>query len=205
MKFYYQKNTGTYFLSIGGDVYSSKETGSAKKEGTHILKNAVPAPKEIKSNDVPKKVKVKFERKIKTLKKPYVYVAESIIEIQEEVTIEQEGERIILEKGDRIKVLKESNSYRSYEQNFDANKTIAQFGNRGMKVGISSDVKKFNEEVEVKKVIKDLSKSYGDSNEEQGKMVALMKGLAFSDDAEANKFMKALDKWTTEYSKGIEE
>jgi len=55
-------------------------------------------------------------------------------------------------------------------------------------------------EVDVKKVIKDLAKSYGDSNEDQGKMVNLMKGLAFSDDAEANKFMKALDKWTTEYA-----
>lgn len=55
-------------------------------------------------------------------------------------------------------------------------------------------------EVDVEKVIKDLAKSYGDSNEDQGKMVNLMKGLAFSDDAEANKFMKALDKWTTEYA-----
>ena len=69
-------------------------------------------------------------------------------------------------------------------------------------------MKKLKEEdkVDVKKVIKDLAKSYGDSNEEQGKMVNLMKGLAFSDDAEANKFMKALDKWTTEYSnKNIKE
>lgn len=55
-------------------------------------------------------------------------------------------------------------------------------------------------EVDVEKVIKDLAKSYGDSNEDQGKMVALIKGLAFSDDPEANKFMKALDKWTTEYA-----
>ena len=61
------------------------------------------------------------------------------------------------------------------------------------------------EEADVKKIIKDLSNSYGDSNEEQGKMVSLLKGLAFSDDPEANKFMKALDKWTTEYSKGVKE
>ena len=50
------------------------------------------------------------------------------------------------------------------------------------------------------KIIKDLSKSYADSNEAQGKLVNLMKGLAFSDDPEANKFMKALDKWTTDYA-----
>lgn len=55
------------------------------------------------------------------------------------------------------------------------------------------------------KIIKDLAKSYGDSNEEQGKLVNLMKGLAFSDDPEANKFMVALDKWTTEYANKMDE
>jgi hypothetical protein len=53
--------------------------------------------------------------------------------------------------------------------------------------------------VDAKKVIKDLAKSYGDSNENQGKMAQLIRGLAFSDDEAANKFMQALDKWTTEY------
>lgn len=61
------------------------------------------------------------------------------------------------------------------------------------------------EDPKAKKIIKDLAKSYGSSNEEQGKMISLMKGLAFSDDAEANKFMKALDKWTTEYAKKMGE
>ena len=51
---------------------------------------------------------------------------------------------------------------------------------------------------DVKKMIKDLAKAYGDSNEDQGKMVQILKGLAFSDDADANTFMKALDKWTTQ-------
>lgn len=55
------------------------------------------------------------------------------------------------------------------------------------------------------KMIKDLADSYGDSNEDQGKMVQLLKGLAFSDDPEANKFMKALDKWTTQQSKKMNE
>lgn len=63
---------------------------------------------------------------------------------------------------------------------------------------------KEKEDPKAKKIIKDLAKSYGSSNEEQGKLVNLMKGLAFSDDPEANKFMKALDKWTTEYANKIE-
>ena len=63
---------------------------------------------------------------------------------------------------------------------------------------------KKKEEVDAKKVIKDLAKSYGSSNEEQGKLVSLLRGLAFSDDKDANKFMKALDKWTSEYAKNLE-
>jgi hypothetical protein len=54
---------------------------------------------------------------------------------------------------------------------------------------------------DVKKIIKDLAGAYGDSNENQGKMVQILKGLAFSDDPKANEFMKALDKWTTSQSK----
>jgi roadblock/LC7 domain-containing protein len=55
-------------------------------------------------------------------------------------------------------------------------------------------------EVDIIKVIKDLSNSYSDSNESQGKMVQLLRGLAFSDDPKANEFMKALDKATTQIS-----
>lgn len=47
-------------------------------------------------------------------------------------------------------------------------------------------------------VIKELiSTSFGGSNEEQMKAVQLLKGLAVSEDPESNKFMKALDKWTS--------
>lgn len=56
-------------------------------------------------------------------------------------------------------------------------------------------------EVDVMKMIKDLASSYADDNKAQGKMVQLLKGLAFSDDPKANEFMKALDAWTTTQSK----
>lgn len=56
-----------------------------------------------------------------------------------------------------------------------------------------------NEEVDVSKVINDLiSTSFGGSNEEQLKAVQLLKGLATSDDPKSNKFMKALDKFTSD-------
>ena len=42
-----------------------------------------------------------------------------------------------------------------------------------------------------------INTSWGGSNEEQGKAVQLLKGLAFSDDPKANKFMQALDKFTS--------
>lgn len=57
----------------------------------------------------------------------------------------------------------------------------------------------------VSKMIKDLADAYGDSNEAQGKMVQILKGIAFSDDPKANEFMKALDKWTTQQSKKMSE
>jgi hypothetical protein len=59
------------------------------------------------------------------------------------------------------------------------------------------------EEVDVSKLISDLGKSFGGSNEEQMKAVQLLKGLALSDDPEANKFMKALDTATTKISKDM--
>jgi len=42
-----------------------------------------------------------------------------------------------------------------------------------------------------------ISKSFGGSNKEQMGAVQLLKGLALSDDPRANKFMSALDKWTS--------
>jgi len=59
------------------------------------------------------------------------------------------------------------------------------------------------EKADIDKMIKDLAGSFGGSNEEQGKMVQIMKGLAFSDDPKANKFMKAMDKATTAASKEV--
>ena len=48
-----------------------------------------------------------------------------------------------------------------------------------------------NEEVDVQKVITDLiNTDFGTDNDKQGKMVQLMRGLAFSDDPAATKFMK---------------
>lgn len=60
------------------------------------------------------------------------------------------------------------------------------------------------EEVDVKKIIEDLGKTeYSDSNESQGKLVQLLRGLAFSDDPLANQFMKEVDKATTEITKRV--
>jgi len=54
------------------------------------------------------------------------------------------------------------------------------------------------EEVDVGEIIKELvDTSFGGSNEEQMKAVQLLKGLATSEDPKSNKFMKALDKWTS--------
>ena len=51
---------------------------------------------------------------------------------------------------------------------------------------------------DVKKIIKDLIETdFSGSNEEQGKAAALFKGLAFSDDPAANKFMKKIDEYTS--------
>lgn len=60
-------------------------------------------------------------------------------------------------------------------------------------------------EVDVPKLIADLGKSFGGSNEEQMKAVQLLKGLALSDDPLANKFMKALDTATTTIAKKMGE
>jgi len=48
-------------------------------------------------------------------------------------------------------------------------------------------------------IIKELiDTSWGGDNESQGKAVQLLKGLAFSDEESSNKFMSALDKFTSE-------
>lgn len=97
------------------------------------------------------------------------------IEVMEDFRLPGTG--IILEVGDRITV------YRGEEE--------------------MRRVYKEEKDPKVTKIIKDLAKSYGGSNEDQGKMVQLFRGLAFSDDPEANKFMVELDKWTTEYANKV--
>lgn len=62
------------------------------------------------------------------------------------------------------------------------------------------EYKKFNEKekVDVNVIIKELiDTSFGGSNEEQAKAVQLLKGLAFSEEEASNKFMQALDKFTS--------
>lgn len=57
----------------------------------------------------------------------------------------------------------------------------------------------FKEEVDVSKIIKDvIDTNWSGSNEEQMKAVNLLKGLATSEDPKSNKFMKALDKATSD-------
>jgi hypothetical protein len=62
---------------------------------------------------------------------------------------------------------------------------------------------KIIEEVDVKKVVKDLQKNFSGSNEEQMAGVQLLKGLATSDEAIANEFMKKLDTVVTQVSKEV--
>lgn len=51
---------------------------------------------------------------------------------------------------------------------------------------------------DVGKIIEDLIKTeWSGSKEETGRAVSLMKGLAFSDDPKAKKFMQAVDKFTS--------
>lgn len=62
--------------------------------------------------------------------------------------------------------------------------------------------KTINEEVDVKSVIDQvIDTNWSGSNEEQMKAVQLLKGLAVSDDPMSNKFMKALDKATSDLDK----
>lgn len=66
-----------------------------------------------------------------------------------------------------------------------------------------NDILNEEEGPNVEKMIKDLSKDFGGSNKDQMAGVQLLKGLAVSDDPMANKFMKALDKATTEISRKL--
>lgn len=60
-----------------------------------------------------------------------------------------------------------------------------------------------HEEVTSKEVVKDLQGDFSGDNEDQMRGVELLKGLALSDEDIANKFMKELDKATTEISKRL--
>lgn len=60
----------------------------------------------------------------------------------------------------------------------------------------------FKEEVDVKNIIDEvIDTNWSGSNDEQMKAVQLLKGLATSEDPLSNKFMKALDKATSDMNK----
>ena len=52
-------------------------------------------------------------------------------------------------------------------------------------------------DADVKKIIQDMAKSWGEDEEGAGAAIAMLKGLAFSKDPLAKKFIKELDKATT--------
>ena len=61
-----------------------------------------------------------------------------------------------------------------------------------------AEAKQLEEAVNIESVIKELiDTSFGGSNESQMKSSQLIKGLATSDDPKSNKFMQALDKFTS--------
>lgn len=62
--------------------------------------------------------------------------------------------------------------------------------------------KEINEEVNVRKIIKDLGDTdWGKDNDAQAKAVQLLKGIAFSDDPMSNEFMKDLSDASTKIAK----
>lgn len=64
----------------------------------------------------------------------------------------------------------------------------------------------FNEEkVNVDSIIKELESGFGETPESKTKVLQLFKGLIFSDEEKAKKYMKALDKATTQISKDMTE
>lgn len=63
---------------------------------------------------------------------------------------------------------------------------------------IEAEEPKNDKKPDIQSIIKALiDTNFSASNEEQGKAVQLFRGLAFSDDPMSNKFMKALDKFTS--------
>ena len=71
---------------------------------------------------------------------------------------------------------------------------------------LSSSYRNIQEaEVDINKIIKDLSGDFAGSNEDQMRGVQLLKGLALSDDPKANEFMQKLDAATTQISNDLSE
>jgi len=69
-------------------------------------------------------------------------------------------------------------------------------------LGSLSVLSKFKEATDVKEIIGEvIDTNWGGSNDEQMKAVQLLKGIATSDEAISNKFMKALDKATSAMKK----
>ena len=67
---------------------------------------------------------------------------------------------------------------------------------------VTEEKEVISEEVNIAEVIAELiDTSWAGSNEEQMKAVQLLKGIALSDDPMSNKFMKALDKFTSGMNK----
>jgi len=70
----------------------------------------------------------------------------------------------------------------------------------GQKIEIKEESTQIDEQVDIKKIIKDLVDSdLSSTNEQQGKFSQLIRGLAFSKDPLSNKFMKGLDSLITKY------
>jgi len=73
--------------------------------------------------------------------------------------------------------------------------TFPEQEEEGEKEGEKKDDKK---KVDIAKIITELIKTgWSGSNDEQGKAVQLLRGLAFSEDPRSNKFMQALDDFTS--------
>ena len=63
---------------------------------------------------------------------------------------------------------------------------------------LSEALRYMNEAPDAKNIIKTvIDTSWSSDNEAQMKVVQLLKGLALSDDPASNKFMKAIDKFTS--------
>lgn len=61
------------------------------------------------------------------------------------------------------------------------------------------------EKVDTNKIIKDLETGFGNDPASKNKVLQLVKGLLFSDDPLAKKYISALDKATTKISKDMTE